>query len=191
MTRFERWTVWSSAAATAITGFAFFWAKYLVQPAEPWAVVNHPLEPWFLKTHIVFSPVFVFAIGLIVMRHIVPHIRQKVRDGRRSGFVMVWTLIPMAIIGYLIKVATSPGWIRGFVVLHVGTSVLFVAGLVGHGVALALRKVRQRDQSALTATVSTETFHMKRQLIFNDTRASRAPLLHHSICSSALRMRPS
>ena len=144
MSRFERWTVWASAAATAVTGLAFLWAKYLVESAEPWAVVNHPLEPWFLKTHIVFSPVFVFAVGLIVMRHIVPHIKQKVRRGRRSGLIMVWTLIPMAVSGYLVQVVASPGWVSGLVVVHVGTGVLFVAGLAGHGVALVLRRVRRR-----------------------------------------------
>ena len=144
MSRFERWTVWASAAATAVTGLAFFWAKYLVESAEPWAVVNHPLEPWFLKTHIVFSPVFVFAVGLIVMRHIVPHIKEKVRRGRRSGLIMVWTLLPMALSGYLIQVVASPGWVRGLVVVHVGTGVLFVAGLAGHAVALVSMKLRRR-----------------------------------------------
>lgn len=142
MSRFERWTVWASAAATAVTGLAFFWAKYLVESAEPWAVVNHPLEPWFLKTHIVFSPVFVFAVGLIVTRHIVPHIKHKVQRGRRSGLMMVWTLLPMAVSGYLIQVVTSPGWVEGLVIVHVATGVLFVAGLAGHGVALAWRTLR-------------------------------------------------
>ncbi len=144
MSNFERWIVWASAAATALTGLAFFWAKYLIEPAEPWAVVNHPLEPWFLKTHIVFAPVFVFAVGLIVARHIVPHIKQKIVRGRRSGLVMVWTVLPMAVSGYLIQVVASPGWITGLVVLHVGTGVLFVAGLAGHGIALALTVLRQR-----------------------------------------------
>ena len=147
MSRFERWTVWASAAATAVTGLAFFWAKYLVESTEPWAVVNHPLEPWFLKTHIVFSPVFVFAVGLIVMRHIVPHINEKVQRGRRSGLLMVWTLVPMAVSGYLIQVVAAPGWVSGLVVVHVGTGVLFVAGLVGHGVALVSRTLRTRDRT--------------------------------------------
>ena len=148
MSRFERWTVWASAAATAVTGLAFFWAKHLAESADPWAVINHPLEPWFLKTHIVFSPVFLFAVGLILMRHIVPHIKQKVRRGRRSGLIMVWTLIPMAVRGTLLPDVASPGWVAGLVVVHVGTGVLFVAGLAGHAVALVMRRVRRRDQSA-------------------------------------------
>jgi len=145
VSNFERWIVWTSAAATALTGLAFFWAKYLIEAAEPWAVVNHPLEVWFLKTHIVFAPVFVFAVGLIATRHIVPHLKEKVRRGRRSGLVMVWTLLPMAVSGYLVQVVAPPGWVRGLVVLHVVTGVLFVAGLAGHGIALALRAFRRGE----------------------------------------------
>lgn len=139
MSTLERWMVWGSSAATAITGLGFLWTKYFVAPAEPWAVINHPLEPWFLKTHIVVAPVFVFAVGLIVTRHIVPHIRQKVRRGSRSGLIMVWTLLPMAASGYLIQVVTSPGWVTALVVLHSGTGGLFVLGLAGHGIVLARR----------------------------------------------------
>ena len=108
MSRLERWTVWLSAVATGLTGLGFLWAKYLVAPTEPWAVVNHPLEPWFLKAHIVVAPVFVFAVGLILTRHILPHIRNSVQRGRRSGLVMVWMLVPMAASGYLIQVVTAP-----------------------------------------------------------------------------------
>jgi len=139
MTRFERWTVWVSAVATGATGLGFMWAKYLVTPAEPWSVVNHPLEPWFLKTHIVFAPVFVFAVGLIVTRHILPHIRRKVDRGRRSGLAMVWMLLPMAASGYLIQVVTAPALVTGLVVMHIATGVVFLLGLGGHGVALLRR----------------------------------------------------
>ena len=80
-------------------------------------MINHPLEPWFLKSHIVFAPVFVFAIGLIVTRHIVPHIREGVDRGRRSGLAMVWMLLPMAVSGYLIQVVTAPELVAAFVVV--------------------------------------------------------------------------
>jgi len=66
---------------------------------------------------------------------------------------MVWTLVPMAVSGYLIQVVAAPGWVRGLVVVHVGTGVLFVAGLAGHAVALVLRRVRRRaGSSAYSAT---------------------------------------
>jgi hypothetical protein len=136
----ERWTVWISAAATGVTGLGFFWAKYLIESTEAWAVVNHPLEPWFLKMHIVGAPIFVFAVGLIVTRHIVPHIKQNVRRGRRSGLAMVWTLIPMSVSGYLLQVVTAAGWVTALVILHLATGFLFLFGLAGHGLVLLFKR---------------------------------------------------
>lgn len=155
MTRVERWTVWVSAVATGVTGLGFMWAKYLVTPAEPWAVINHPLEPWFLKSHIVFAPVFVFAIGLIVTRHIVPHIREGVDRGRRSGLAMVWMLLPMAVSGYLIQVVTAPELVAAFVVIHIATGAVFLLGLVGHGLAPLRRALERQAVKARRSRAST------------------------------------
>lgn len=144
MSRLERWIVWGSAYATAVTGLGFAWTKYLVAPVEPWAVMNHPLEPWFLKSHIIVAPLFVFAVGLIATRHIIPHMRAKLRRGRRSGLVMVWMLVPMVLSGYLIQVASTPGLARVSIVVHVGSGVAFLFGLVGHGIALLARSLGYR-----------------------------------------------
>lgn len=139
MTRFERWTVWSSAGATALTGLGFLWTKYFTTPAVAWAVVNHPLEPWFLKTHIVAAPVFLFAIGLILTRHVLPHLRNGARPGRRSGLIMVWSLIPMTLTGYLVQVVSSPALLPLLAALHIVTGGVFALGLAGHGLAVLAR----------------------------------------------------
>ena len=148
MSRVERWTVWISAVATGLTGLGFMWAKYLVTPTEPWAVINHPLEPWLLKVHIVVAPVFVFAVGLIVTRHVVPHIRDKVDRGRRSGLAMVWMLVPMVASGYLIQVVTAPVLVTALVVMHIGTGAVFLIGLTGHGVALVRKALEPHTVDA-------------------------------------------
>ena len=134
MTRFERWTVWSSAIATGLTGLGFMWAKYFVPPPDQWSVVNHPLEPWFLKLHIVTAPVFVFAVGLIATRHIIPHLKKREPSGRRSGLIMVWMFLPMALTGYLIQVVSSPRWLVPLVVVHILTGCAFLLGIAGHRV---------------------------------------------------------
>ena len=148
MSRFERWTVWVSAVATGMTGLGFMWAKYMTTPSEPWAVVNHPLEPWFLKAHIIFAPVFVFAVGLIVMRHIVPHIRKRVDRGRYSGLAMVWMLVPMTVSGYLIQVVTVPVLVTMLVTVHIVTGLVFLLGLAGHGVALIRKSLAPKALDA-------------------------------------------
>lgn len=142
MTRFESRSVWWSGAATAVTGLAFLWAKYLAQPVDAWSVVNHPLEPWFLKAHIVVSPFFVFALGLILTRHVVPHLKNGLKRGRASGLLMIWTLVPMIVTGYLIQVVTAPLVTRLLVGVHLVTGCVFAAGLLLHGAAVAARKVR-------------------------------------------------
>ncbi|MBT8461652.1 MAG: hypothetical protein KJO44_03945 [Gemmatimonadetes bacterium] len=134
MTRFERWTVWSSAIATGLTGLGFMWAKYFVPPPDQWSVVNHPLEPWFLKLHIVVAPVFVFAVGLVATRHIIPHLKKREPSGRRSGLIMVWMLLPMALTGYLVQVVSSPRWLVPLAIVHIVTGCAFLVGIAGHRV---------------------------------------------------------
>ncbi len=137
MTRYERWIVWSSALATGITGVGFFWTKYLVEAPEPWAVVNHPLEPWLLKLHIVAAPVFVFAVGMIATRHILVHIRSRVRQGRRSGLALVGLLLPMAGTGYLIQVVSLEAWIVPLAVVHIVTGAVFLLAIGAHWLGIA------------------------------------------------------
>ena len=151
MSRFERWTVWTSAAAVGITGLGFTWAKYLATPTEAWSVVNHPLEPWFLKAHVVLAPAFIFAIGLILTRHILPHIRQGVRRGRRSGLSMVWMLLPMVVSGYLLQVVTAPWLVTAMIVLHLASGAVFLVGLAGHALAVAWKAYRVREAAPETA----------------------------------------
>ena len=52
MTRFQRWFLYGSTIATAVSGITYFAMKHFLEPSDPWAVINHPLEPWALKAHI-------------------------------------------------------------------------------------------------------------------------------------------
>lgn len=132
MTRFEKWSVWSTSVATTATGVGFFWAKYLVRPTDPWAVVNHPLQPWLLKAHILVAPLMVFAVGMIAMRHVWQHYRSGVRPGRRSGITTALALGPMVLTGYLIQAVTHVGWLRAMAISHIVFGVLYALGLAIH-----------------------------------------------------------
>jgi hypothetical protein len=132
VTRFERWSLWVSTIAVSLTGLGFTWAKYIADSEDPWAVVNHPLEPWFLKLHVLAAPLFLFAVGLVTTRHIVPHLRDRQPDGRRTGLVMVWTILPMVVTGYLLQVLTSPGLLEPMAVAHIAAGCLFLLGFVFH-----------------------------------------------------------
>lgn len=133
MSSFEKWLLRVTTAVTFVTGVAYMWMKYFLEPTEPWAAVNHPLEPWMLKAHIVAAPLLVFAVGLVSTHHIWKHFRAGVRAGRRSGLLALAVFAPMVLSGYLIQVVTSRPWLVALAWIHIVTGVAFVLGFVLHG----------------------------------------------------------
>ncbi len=142
MTRFERWSVWSSAMQSGPTCWGLDWTQHLGGSSDPWALVNHPLEPWLLKIHILVAPVFVFAVGLITIRHVLMHIRARIRRGRLSGLAMVWLMIPMVGSGYLIQVVSTEGWLTGLAIAHIVTGAIFLLAIAAHRVRISSSQSR-------------------------------------------------
>ena len=132
MTRFEKGSVWITSMLTALTGIGDFWCKYLLDSDDPFAVVNSPLEPWFLKAHVLVSPLLVFAVGAITLKHVWRHFRTGVRLGRRSGIVTALVTAPMVATGYLIQVVTGGGWLQALAITHIAASFVYVFGLMFH-----------------------------------------------------------
>jgi hypothetical protein len=132
MTRFERWAVWSTSIATVLTGLVYLWMKYLLVNDDPFAVVNHPLQPLVLKVHIVVAPLLTFAIGLVALRHIWRHVSTGVRRGRRTGLTMVVAVAPMILTGYLIQAITQEGLLTAMAYSHIGLGIVYAVGLLAH-----------------------------------------------------------
>lgn len=139
MTRFERWAVWSTSVLTTLTGLVYVWMKYLLTPSDPWAVINHPWQPWVLKAHILVAPLLVFAVGSIATRHVWRHLRTNVRVARRTGIATMAVLGPMVASGYLIQVLTDASWLRAMAWGHIATGVVYAVGLAAHRVAAGRR----------------------------------------------------
>ncbi len=144
MSAFERWSVRLTSLAVIVTGFALLWFQYGVESPDPFAVVNHPLQIWALKGHVLVAPLFVLAIGFISIRHIWRHIVRGVEPGRRSGLLTVVALVPMVASGYLIQVVVSEQLRTVLVVTHIASGVLFTVGVGFHFVLMwrYLRKLR-------------------------------------------------
>ena len=142
MSRFERWAVWSTSALTVLTGLVYLWMKYGLEAAEPWAVINHPLQPAVLKAHIVVSPLLLFAIGMITIRHVWRHWRSGVAWGRRSGVTTVLATAPMVLSGYLIQVVTAAPLLAAAQWTHIATGVVFAVGLGVHQAAVSGKRGR-------------------------------------------------
>ncbi len=132
MSLFKRWLLWGSSVATGVTGLVYWWMVNRMEPVDPWAAVNHPLQPWVLKAHILVAPALVFAMGLIAGEHIWRHWRQGVRAGRRSGLLSMWLFVPMVVSGYLIQAVTHAGWLEALAWAHLATGTFYLVGFAAH-----------------------------------------------------------
>lgn len=145
MSRFESWMIHLSTLLVGGTGLVYAWMAYLVRPSDPFAIVNHPLQPSTQHLHVLTAPLLVFAVGVIWQRHVWAHWKRGGRKGKRSGLGMMLTLVPMVVSGYLIQTAVEPGWRKAWVVVHVATSLLWIAGYLAHQIPLALAWLRRRN----------------------------------------------
>lgn len=132
MSRFEKWSVWITSALTLATGVGYLITKYLFSASDPYAVVNHPWQPFFLKTHVLVSPLLLFALGVIAVRHVWKHFVTGVRRSRRTALVTSVSVVPMVLTGYLIQVLVDPGWIRSMAIAHIAFGLLYGVGLAIH-----------------------------------------------------------
>lgn len=132
MTKFERWSVIGSSFLTVVTGVGYFVTKYLLATEDPFSVVAHPWQPWFLKAHIVVSPLLIFALGLVALRHVWVHIRNGTRPGRRTGLTLAFAVAPMILTGYLIQVFTAQGWVTAMAISHIVFGALYAVAFTAH-----------------------------------------------------------
>ncbi len=130
MSRFQRWFLYGSTAATAASGIAYFAMKRFLEPSDPWAVINHPLEPWALKAHILSAPLMLFAVGLITTPHIWRSLKSSLPTGRRSGRIATYVFGPLVLSGYLLQAMTSRLTLEVLAWTHLALGII-VAGAIG------------------------------------------------------------
>lgn len=128
-----------SAALTAITGIAFAYMKYALTSDDPFSVVNHPMQPHALSTHVVVAPLLVFTLGWIFGDHIWPKYLQRNAPYRRSGLWSMAMIAPMTLSGYLIQVTTTESVRQAMTIVHWVSSALFV---LAYGIHLMTKKER-------------------------------------------------
>lgn len=114
------------------TGLVYAWMVFLVEPADPYAVVNHPLQPQVQHLHILVAPLLVFTAGLIWRRHVWAQWRRGIAERRRSGLSLISLLVPMIVSGSLIQTAVDDSWRRIWVWVHLVTSGLWLLGYLAH-----------------------------------------------------------
>ena len=143
MSSFERWNLWITTALVIVTGVGLFGVKYLLTPSEPSAVINHPIQQWLLKAHIMVAPFMIFSVGIITTRHIWRHYRNGQDRGRHTGITTALVTGPMILTGYLIQVMTSMGWVSAMAIAHIVFGTVYAVGLSAH--QLAIKPQQPRD----------------------------------------------
>ena len=122
----------AATLVVTLTGLAYLYTKYFVQGDDPFAIVNHPWQAPALSLHVVSAPFLVLLFGMIFRSHTLRKLQSPIPSNRRTGWTSLVSFASMAISGYLLQVVTVPGWITTLVVVHVATSVAFVAGYMVH-----------------------------------------------------------
>lgn len=141
MTRCERRTFNGLALVVSISGFAFLLMKYGMETDDPFALVNHPLQPYALDLHLIAAPFLLFLSGMLARGHIGPMLRQTRQGNRKSGLISLCLLAVMAVSGYLLQIVTHSLLYQASLVLHILSGSLFSFSFLVHVVrSLYLRR---------------------------------------------------
>lgn len=114
------------------SGLVYGWFRYFVTSDDPYAVVNHPVQPLWQHLHIWLAPVLVLAFGHFFYQHALLYWKAGVKEGRRSGLLMLGLALPMIFSGYLLQTAVDESWRQAWIIIHVATSLLWLAGVAVH-----------------------------------------------------------
>lgn len=145
MTRSQARSLHAATLLVGLTGLVYAYMRYIAEPADPFALSNHPYEPLLRDLHILCAPLLVFACGWIWQEHVWKRVAAKFAQRRRSGLALFALAAPMVLSGYFLQVSAEPAWRNFWIVLHVATSGLWLLAYLVHqfsprrGAAVGLR----------------------------------------------------
>ena len=147
MNRLEAWLLHLSTIVLSLTGILYAWMRYMMKPVDPFSVVNHPLEPVLLKSHILVAPLLLLGLGMILHAHILFKIGTGTRTAKRTGIVLIPTFVVMVISGYMLQVISSD-FRKALVIIHLVSGGLWALIYIGHQAAsYAQRRVRTNGRT--------------------------------------------
>lgn len=152
MTRAQAWSVHLATLGVGGTGLVYGWMRYLCEPADELALVNHPLQPTLQHLHLLLAPLLVFAAGVIWGPHVWARVRSGFRAGRPTGLALCALFFPMVLSGAWVQVAEDDlarslaSWV------HAGSGVLWCALYLLH---LALQPWRGKTGPSADSTAAS------------------------------------
>lgn len=174
MTSFERFVVNLSTLLVGLSGAVYALMKYLMTTEDPYAVVNHPLQPWMLDLHVLASPIMIFAVGLIARDHVLYQLRKTANgQARRSGALALGCLLPMISTGYLIQIFTDETARLVCVVVHLTTGGIYLAAFAIHIVISRRIAARGGEAGAQAALTGISTSAMLKGRVAAGANAAR------------------
>ncbi|MDE0839874.1 MAG: hypothetical protein OSB41_12605 [Kiritimatiellae bacterium] len=137
--------LYAATTAVVVTGLVYGIMRYFLEPADAFAVVNHPLQPLFHTLHVLSAPALAIMLGVFWASHAWAYFISGEPKGRYSGLGMLITTTIMVFSGYLIQTTTESLWRNIWVWLHDVSSILWTAAFVIHVAAhvLATRRAKK------------------------------------------------
>jgi len=132
MKRLDAWLLHIALLLVGGTGLVYGWMRYFATSHDPFAVVNHPLQPLLHHLHIWFAPLLVLVLGHVFYSHAWLMWRGKVMEGRRSGITLMLGAGPMIFSGYFVQTSVSSTWRTVWIVVHCASSLVWMGGYLAH-----------------------------------------------------------
>jgi hypothetical protein len=142
--RWERWSFGLLALAVAVTGFVYFWMKYLMSTDDPFAVINHPWQPLMLSAHVLAAPPLLLVFGIVFNSHIMRKLGASGVPNRRSGLASLACFFTMTASGYLLQVVTAETLLEALVIVHLASGTVFTLAYAAH-LIISARLARRAD----------------------------------------------
>jgi hypothetical protein len=134
MSRLDVVLVHAANLLVCATGLVWFVMRHLMEPADEFALQNHPLEDEFQAAHVLTAPLLLVMLGVVWAVHARVLLANGTRARRRSGLALLFLAVPMAASGYLLQVAVDGTWRDAWVLVHLATSAAWIAAFLVHQV---------------------------------------------------------
>jgi hypothetical protein len=147
MRKIDRVLIGISSSMLFVTGLILFGMIYIFQTFDEFGVVVNPAQPAMQVIHLVFAPLFVFAVGAIFHTHILSGLRKN-GTGMRSGLVMSVLLFVMILSGYAVQLVSSSQLRTALSLMHTVSGVLWAGFLVAHVLGERRRSIQTRMRAS-------------------------------------------
>lgn len=136
MMALERRGLHIAAAAAALTGGVYGWFRYFGQRMGDFGPEPSPWQGTWQHLHVVAAPLLLFMLGVVIRGHFFLKVRNRQREGRRTGWALGLLILPMVLSGFGIQVVTDNRWHVALAWVHGITASVFVLSYLLHLAAI-------------------------------------------------------